>query len=102
MDHPDRYDGKVVHMKLVMCHSKNYPGVHCPGRFAMVCCDKDVQYLGLLAKGEGLDKFKNRDWVEVTARMGIEEHQAYEGEGPVMNILSIAPCEKAAQDVVTF
>ena len=102
MDHPDRYDGKTVHMKLVMCHSKNFPGVHCPGRFAMVCCDKDVQYLGLLARGEGLDKFKNRDWVEVTARMGVEEHEAYEGEGPVMNILSIEPCEKAEQEVVTF
>ena len=102
MDHPDRYENKLVHMKLVMCHSKNYPGVHCPGRFAMVCCDKDVQYLGLLAKGEGLDKFKNRDWVEITAKMGVEEHPAYEGEGPVMNILSIAPCEKAEQEVVTF
>ena len=42
MDHPDRYAGKEVHMKLLMCHSKNYPGVHCPGRFAMVCCENDI------------------------------------------------------------
>ena len=31
MDHPDRYAGKLVHMKLMMCHSKKYPGIHCPG-----------------------------------------------------------------------
>ena len=51
MDHPERYEGKLVHMKLVMCHSKKYPGTHCPGRFAMVCCENDVQFMGLVAKG---------------------------------------------------
>ena len=29
MDHPDRWDGKKVHMKLIMCHSKKFPGIHC-------------------------------------------------------------------------
>lgn len=102
MDHPDRYEGKLVHMKLMMCHSKKYPGIHCPGRFAMVCCENDVQFLGLIAKGDGLDRYENRDWIEVTARMAVEKHKAYQGKGPVMNILSIAPCEKPAQEVVTF
>ena len=102
MDHPDRYQGKLVHMKLIMCHSRQYPGVDCPGRFAMVCCEDDIQFLGLIAKGEGLDQYNNHDWIEVTARMGIESHAAYQGEGPVMHILSIAPCEKIARDIVTF
>ena len=102
MDHPVRYDGHLVHMKLIMCHSKKYPGIHCPGRFAMVCCENDVQFLGLIAKGDGLDQYENRDWIEVTARMAVEKHKAYKGKGPVMNVLSIAPCEKPAQEVVTF
>lgn len=102
MDHPDRYDGKLVHMKLIMCHSKKYPGIHCPGRFAMVCCENDVQFLGLIAKGDTLDQYENRDWIEVTARMAVEDHKAYKGKGPVMNVLSIAPCRKPAQEVVTF
>ena len=102
MDHPDRYDGKLVHMKLIMCHSKKYPGIHCPGRFAMVCCENDIQFLGLIAKGDTLDQYDNRDWIEVTARMSAEKHQASKGVGPVMNVLSVAPCEKPAQEVVTF
>ena len=102
MDHPDRYDGRLVHMKLMMCHSKKYPGIHCPGRFAMVCCENDVQFLGLIAKGDGLDNLENRDWIEVTAKMAVEKHKAYKGKGPVMNILSLSPCEKPAQEVVTF
>jgi len=102
MDNPERYAGKMVHMKLVMCHSKQYPGIHCPGRFAMVCCEDDIQFLGLIAKGIGLKDFKNHDWIEVTARMAVEKHEAYKGKGPVMHVMSIAGCEKAAQEVVTF
>ena len=102
MDHPGRYDGHLVHMKLVMCHSQKYPGIHCPGRFVMTCCENDITFYGLIAYGEGLEQYENRDWVEVTARMGVEEHVAYDGPGPVMHVLSIAPCEKAAQEVVTF
>ena len=102
MDHPDRYKDKMVHMKLVMCHSKNFPGIDCPGRFAMVCCEKDVTFLGLIARGSGLDQYKNHDWMEVTAKMGVEKHKAYQGLGPVMNVVSVGPCEKPAQEVVSF
>ena len=102
MDHPDRWAGKMVHMKLIMCHSKKYPGIHCPGRFAMVCCENDVQFLGLIAKGRDLNQYQNRDWIEVTARMAVENHEAYQGKGPVMHVISISPCEKPAQEVVTF
>ena len=102
MDHPERYVDKLVHMKIIMCHSQKYPGVHCPGRFAMVCCEDDIQFLGLIATGEMLDQYENREWIEVTAKMGIVKHKAYKGEGPVMEIVSIAPCEKPAQEVVTF
>ena len=102
MDHPDRWAGKTVHMKLIMCHSQKYPGIHCPGRFAMVCCENDVQFLGLIAKGTNLNQYQNRDWIEVTARMAVEKHEAYKGKGPVMHVMSIGPCEKPAQEVVTF
>jgi len=102
MDHPERYDGHLVHMKLMMCHSKKYPGIHCPGRFAMVCCENDITFYGLIAKGQSLDQYDNREWVEVTAKMGVENHKAYQGRGPVMNVLSIAPSKKPANEVVTF
>ena len=102
MDHPERYAGHLVHMKLVMCHSKKYPGIDCSGRFAMVCCENDVQFLGIIARGEGLDQYKNHDWIEITGRMAVEEHPAYQGKGPVLNVVAIGPCEKPAQEVVTF
>ncbi len=102
MDHPDRYQGKLVHMTVVMCHSSQYPGIDCPGRFAMVCCEKDVTFLGLIARGEGLDGFKNHDWMEITAKMDVEEHPAYKGRGPVMRVVSVASGKKPRQEIVSF
>lgn len=102
MDHPDRYKDKLVHLKLVMYHSKKYPGIACPGRFAMVCCEQDITFMGLICRGDEAKQYRDRDWVEVTAKMGVETHPAYDGEGPVLYLQAIGPCEKPQQDVVSF
>lgn len=102
MDNPQRYSGKTVKMRLLMCHSKKYPGIHCPGRFAMVCCENDVQFLGVLCRGEGLEKYENKTWVEIVARVEAEEFEAYQGIGPVLYVQSVVPCEKPKEEVVTF
>ena len=102
MDHPDRWDGKKVHMKLIMCHSKKFPGIHCPGRFVMTCCENDIQFVGVVAKGKDLKAYKNRDWVDVTATVRKEYIEAYQGEGPVLYVDKITTCAKPAQEVVSF
>ena len=102
MDAPQRYNGLTVKFKAIMCHSKKYKGVHCPGRFAMVCCEDDMQFLALVCKGEGLEKFKDRAWVEITATVKKEFDKAYEAEGPVLYVSEIHPCEKPKEEVVSF
>jgi len=102
MDHPDRWDGKKVHMKLIMCHSKKFPGIHCPGRFVMTCCENDIQFVGIVAKGDSLKAYKNRDWVDITATVKKEHLDAYEGEGPVLYVERITTTSKPAQEVVSF
>jgi len=102
MDHPESYDGVQVTYKALMCHSKKFKGTDVPGRFAMVCCENDMQFLALVCKGKGLDKFKDRDWVEITATVKKEESPAYQGEGPVLYVSKIGYCEKPKQEVVSF
>jgi len=102
MDNPGRYDGVEVHFKGLMCHSKKFKGVHCPGRFAMVCCENDMQFLALVCRGEGLENFKNRDWVDITATVKKESCDAYQGEGPVLYVKSITATEKPKEEVVSF
>lgn len=102
MDHPDRYDGVTVTFKALMCHSKKYKGTDVPGRFAMVCCENDMQFLALVAKGKGMEKFKDRDWVEITATVKKEQSPAYQGEGPVLYVSKVGYCQKPKEEVVSF
>ena len=102
MDHPERYAGKKVHMKMVVCHSKQIPGICVPGRFAMVCCAEDVTFLGVVSKGDELKKYKNHDWIEITAEVKVEKSRAYKGKGPVLYMLDVKPCEKLKDDIVSF
>ena len=101
MDHPEHYEGKVLHMQLVMFRSKKW-NTPCPGRFAMVCCAEDIQFLGMVAKGEALDPHQDRQWIEVTVRMEVGEHKAYKGKGPVMNVLKAIPGLGCDPEVVSF
>ena len=88
--------------KLIMCHSKKFPGIHCPGRFVMTCCENDIQFVGIVAKGDSLKAYKNRDWVDITATVKKEHLDAYEGEGPVLYVERITTTSKPAQEVVSF
>ena len=102
MDHPQRYEGKTIHAKLVMMRSTKYRDTCCPGRFAMVCCANDVAFLGLVARGEGLEQYRSKQWLDATFTVSIHEHPAYEGPGPFMDILESRPCEKAEPELLTY
>ncbi len=102
MDNTDRWDGKRVHMKLIMCHSKKFPGIHCPGRFVMTCCENDIQFVGVVAEGKDLKRYKDREWVDVIATVRKQHVDAYQGEGPVLHVERITTTSKPEQEVVTF
>lgn len=102
MDHPERYDGKDMSFTALMCHSTKYPGVHCPGRFAMVCCAEDVTFMGVACKGEGLEQFPNKTWVRILATIRKEYHEAYQGDGPVLYAKQVERCEKPKEELITF
>lgn len=103
MDHPDRYLGKTIHLKMVMCHVPKYPDIVVPGRFCMQCCENDITFLGMIAEGEGLDRFATREWVEVTAVVDHTRHELYgDTVGPLLKVQSMTACEKPKNEVVTF
>ncbi len=102
MDHPERYVDKVIHCKAVVAHLKQYPGEVVLGRFAMTCCAADISFLGVVARGGGFNSFGNRAWVEVTARMALEPHKAYEDKGPILYVTELLPAKKPEQEVLSF
>ena len=115
MDNPDRYQGVEVSFKAVMCHSKKFKGIHCPGRFAMVCCDKDMQFLALVCRGEGLENFKDKEWVKRHGEEGKvrrlsgrrpgavrQQHRRHHQARPGNGVLLIANCIIAIKNDVLY
>ena len=103
MEHPERYEDKTIRAKAVVCHLPQYPGEVIVGRFAMTCCENDITYLGLVARGGGFGAFESRDWADVTGIVHLEQHKAYQGEtGPVLYVTAVSPTDKPKQEVLTF
>lgn len=103
MEHPERYEGKAIRAKTVVCHLPQYPGNAILGRFAMTCCEADITFLGLVAADDDFAAYENRAWADVTGVIRLEHHKAYEGEdGPVLHVTAVSPADKPQQEVLSF
>lgn len=100
MDNPEMYAGKTVVYRAIMCKPPQYGRYFTPGRFAMVCCAEDMTFLALACIGYDVSAIPERAWVEVTAQVRVEHWDPYEGDGPVLHVTSVAPCQKPAEEVV--
>jgi uncharacterized repeat protein (TIGR03943 family) len=103
MDHPDRYEGKVVRYRGIVAQSDKFPKGSCVvGRFAMVCCAEDTTFLGMICKGPESQQFKTKDWVTVTAQVRNEYVELYNGDGPMLYIQSMEKTDPPAEELVYF
>lgn len=103
LDHPDRYDGKIVRFKARAVRTPGFPkGSFLPGRNAMTCCADDVACIGFLCYYDRVTDIKSRQWVTVTARVRWQYCEAYKDEGPVLYASSVEAAEAAVNDVVYF
>ena len=74
-----------------------------PGRTAMTCCADDTTFLGYVCKSAYAPKLTAGQWVEVTAKVGIEKRNEYQGEeGIVLDAEYVEPCEPLADEMVYF
>ncbi len=104
MDNPERYVGKDITFTAMVLKRKNMPANEfVPGRMAMTCCAQDMTFLGYVTKADPavLAAFNTRDWVKLTAKVGMEVREEYGGEGPVLELKDIAHTG-AIDDPVTF
>ncbi|KIR01464.1 putative metal chaperone, involved in Zn homeostasis, GTPase of COG0523 family [Lachnospiraceae bacterium TWA4] len=103
LDHPERYDGKVIRYTGMVAIPKNFPkGYFVPGRMAMTCCEDDMAFLGFACKSTQASKLKNKDWVDVTAKISVEEFSEYGGEGPVLYASEVKLTKQPEQPIVSF
>lgn len=102
MDHPEMYQGKTVRFKGVACRDKQLGNFITIGRHAMVCCAEDITYCGLPAYGPGQNILSTRDWAVVTGTVEVAYWKLYQGEGPILHLTEVTPCQKPSPELVQF
>lgn len=103
MDHLERYVGKTVVFPALVMKPKKFPkGYFIPGRMAMTCCADDMAFIGYVCKYEHADALKEKQWINVRAKVCREPFPEYRGEGPVLHALSIEPAKAPKDDIISF
>ncbi|SFT38999.1 CobW/HypB/UreG, nucleotide-binding domain [Lachnospiraceae bacterium XBD2001] len=107
MDHPKKYDGKIISFLGLVYNptdgkGKLKPGVFVPGRFAMTCCVEDIQFLGMKTVYKDSAKLEHKSWIQLKAQVKYEFAKEYRGKGPVLHPIEITPAEKPEDELVYF
>ena len=101
LDHPNRYDDKVVRFKGQVFAEPGVPkGFFRFGRLAMTCCANDITCLGFLCRGDL--KPSKTQWYTLTAKAQTVYNKAQDHEVVALMQVSAEPTEKAKDQYVTF
>lgn len=102
-EEPDKYKGKTVHIGGYAVLRENLPeGTFIFGRQVMTCCVQDITFAGVACTGYDTKKLKDREWIQLTAKISIRNNRIYGKKGPVLAVLSVEPGTPPDQDVATF
>ena len=102
-EEPEKYDGKTVRFLGTVATGKGVPkATFLVGRHVMTCCEADISYAGLVCLWPESKSLKSHDWVRLTARLDLREHEIYGQKGPVLTALTVERAAKPDQEVATF
>ena len=62
----------------------------------------DTTFLGFVCKSAFAPKLKEKEWVEVTAKVAFERRMEYQGDGVVLYAENVTPCEPLEEEMVYF
>ena len=103
LDNPERYEGKKVEFTAMVLKPEDFPaGYFVPGRMAMTCCADDMAFLGFVCEYDKTDILKDKQWVQVTARVDKEYFADYGGEGPVLKAISVEQTKAPKEEIISF
>ena len=98
-----KYNGKKIRFKGIVALDSSLPkGHYAIGRHIMTCCQDDIAYRGVVAKGSDGITLKTRDWITVEGKLTEEYSKLYRGKGPVLTVTRASRSEKPEQEVATF
>lgn len=97
-----KYHGKTVKFTGVIAVDNRMPeNCFIAGRPVMTCCVDDIAFKGILCLNRA-SSMQNGDWIALTAKVSIEKHKMYKGEGPVLYMKEYAMTSTPDEPVATF
>ena len=66
----------------------------------MTCCADDTTFIGFICKSSYAPKLAQGEWVEVTAKVAVENQAAYRGYGPVLYAEHVEVCDPLPEEMV--
>lgn len=98
-----KYVGKTVKFRGIVARDPSLaPNEIVIGRHVMTCCVEDIAYNGLVCRFPSAVNLRSRDWIFVTAKLNLEKHKLYRGQGPILVASDWAVSSAPAQEVATF
>lgn len=102
-ENPQNYEDKTVCFTAQVCQTPRAGrNSFVPGRFAMTCCEADIEFVGFPCEYSDYKSLEQRSWIKLTAKVHARQHALYGGEGPVLTAVSVEPAQAPENDVVTF
>ena len=102
MEHPDRYDGKTIHVKGRAFRMNGMPkGCFVFGRHAMTCCVDDVGGIGYLCKVDG-ELPKKDAWIMLTAKVEASFSPIHNRDAIILIAQTINPAKPPEEELVYF
>lgn len=101
-DNPEKYEGKTIRLRCRTVLRNDFPeGTVGIGRYVMVCCENDIQFVGFIC--EDLNgHIENNTWILLTGTIHMKYSPVYERIGPVFTSASIQICDPPRHIVATF
>ncbi len=100
----EKYDGKEISVK-----GRSVLGGGMPddkfvfGRHVMTCCVEDIQFAGLVCRWDNAAAcLTHGGWVQITAKVKVEEDETYGEVGPVLYCTEVTEAEEADPEVAQF
>ena len=102
MEHPDRYDGKTIHVKGRAFRMNGMPkGCFVFGRHAMTCCVDDIGGIGYLCKVDG--ELPRKDaWIMLTAKAEASFSPIHNRDAIILIAQTINPAKPPEEELVYF
>ena len=102
MEHPDRYDGKTIHVKGRAFRMNGMPkGCFVFGRHAMTCCVDDIGGIGYLCKADG-ELPKKDAWIMLTAKVEASFSPIHNRDAIILIAQTINPPKPPEEELVYF